>query len=453
MAADIFSVEYQVKLCSLLVKDPHFLAVNHSLLKPEYFNNYHIKNIVRKVYEYYKEYSSAPSKDLLSTLMNELAEREKLDYEIQYVYKTRIEEVYENDIDSEPSIRKNVIIYCKKQEYVKFIEYCYQQLNQYDRDHEDKPNVDADVQLLQEIDSGFLDLMAKGFTKDLGTDFATAMRKLPKIIAEEKSVVRTPTSIPTLNQVMGGGYRNGAFYIWVAPPGVGKTTTLISECCAAIRQGKFVVYVTFEMSESEILIKFACNLLNVTEQEMSDTNRMGNIWVEFRERFAPQLQIKYYNEHEATANTIGSFINQLELINDKKCNLLAVDYADYVAPLKGIKDSMYQDKGNSYKDLKKLAMNQEIPVLSASQTKNEGFNVDVIEMHHLEGSSMKAHIVDGMFSINPKARTEIEIQGGIDPRMLIHIAKLRKRVGYGNTEIECRMDYAKSNLYENNWDQ
>lgn len=451
MANNAFSVDYQVKLCSLLVKDPNFLAVNHVLVKPEYFSNYHLKNIVRKIYEYYREYNKAPNKEALHTLLNELSTREKLDYEISYVYKTRIEEIYEADTESDPSIRKSVVTYCKKQEYLKFIEDTYHKLNQYDKDHEDKSNVDADNQLLQDIDTTFLELMAKGFNKDLGMNFTEGMRDLPNMLKAEASVQRTPCGVPTLNEVMGGGYRNGGLYIWVAPPGVGKTTTLISECCAAIRSGKFVVYITFEMSEAEIMIKFAANLLGVTEQEMSDINVLARVWTTFKERYAPQLQIKYYNEHEATANTISSYINQLELISGKKVGTLAVDYADYMAPLKGLKDNMYQDKGNSYKDLKKLAMNQDIPVLSASQTKNEGFNVQFILMEHLEGSSMKAHIVDGMFSINPRQRPEMEVTAGHHPRIEIFIAKLRKRVGYGRNEITARMDYAKSTLYESDW--
>ena len=130
---------------------------------------------------------------------------------------------------------------------------------------------------------------------------------------------------------------------------------------------------------------------------------------------------------------------------------MAVDYADYLAPLKGLSDFMYEDKGNTYKDLKKLAVNMGLPCLTASQTKQDGLTAELIGMQHIEGSSMKVHIVDGMFSLNPKARPEFEITAGIHPRVVIHEAKLRKRVGYGGTETSCRVDYAKSKVYEDTY--
>lgn len=448
MNNDIFSLDYQIQLCSLLIQDPNFLAVNHSLVKPEYFNNYHVKNIIRKVYEYYKTYSKAPTKEILSTLINELASREKLDPEIVYVYKARIDEIYSKETTDRDYIKKSIVTYCKKHEYVAHIEWCYRQLNNYEKDFENMSNLEADEKLLGEIDSRFLEVMAKGYSKDLGTSFRASLRNLHEIVKAESSVSRTPSGIDSLNKVMGGGYRNGGLYSWVAPPGTGKTTVLVSEACAALKQGKNVVYFTFEMTEPEILLKFVSNLMDITEQEMSNKDYLSAKVEEFDKLYSPNLVIKHYNEYEATTNTLISFCRQLELIGNVEVGLVAVDYADYLAPLKGLSDFMYEDKGNTYKDLKKLSINMDIPCLTASQTKQEGLTVDLIGMQHVEGSSMKGHIVDGMFSLNPRARPEHEVTAGVHPRLIIHEAKLRKRVGYGSTETKCRVDYAKSKVYE-----
>lgn len=442
-----FSLDYQTKICNLLVTDPQFLAVNHTLISPTYFDNYHLKNIVRKIYEYYGQYSKAPTKSSLRSMINDYVTKERLDPEIAYTYDAKIDSVYSVDLEDKEFLKDSVILYCKKKEYVSFIDWCYKELSNYTRNLSNKTAKEADEELLKNIDSRFLELMSKGFNKDLGISFRETMTRIPDMVRAESSVVRTKTGFPTLNKVMGGGYRNSGLYVWVAPPGVGKTTILVSEGCDALRQGKSVVYYTFEMSEVEIMLRFAANLFNLTEEDMRDSKKLSFAMEEFSRRYEANLSIKYYHEYEANVNVLISNAKQLELIHDKKVNFILVDYADYLAPVKGLKDSMYQDKGNSYKDLKKMAAVLDIPVISASQTKNEAFRTELIGMQHLEGSSMKAHIVDGLFTLNIQTRDDV-LDLNLPPRVLIHIAKLRKRVGFGIQSIMTRFNYSISKCYE-----
>jgi len=211
------------------------------------------------------------------------------------------------------------------------------------------------------------------------------------------------------------------------------------------------VYFTFEMTEPEIYLRFVANLFNLTEQEMSDPRILQPRILEFEALYSPSLVIKHYNEYEANSNTLSSFCRQIELVSNRTVDFMAVDYADYLAPLKGLTDFMYEDKGNTYKDLKKSAVNLYIPVLTASQTKVDGFSAELIGMQHVEGSSMKAHIVDGMFSLNPKIRPEHEVEEGLMPRIIVNECKLRKRVGYGPTTTTCRADYSRTKIYEDSY--
>jgi len=102
----------------MLVADPQFLAVNHSLIKPHYFDNYHLKNIVRKIYEYFYEYDKAPTKSSLKGMINDLVTKERLDPEIAFTYDAKIDSIYSAELEDKEFLKNTVVLYCKKKRYL-----------------------------------------------------------------------------------------------------------------------------------------------------------------------------------------------------------------------------------------------------------------------------------------------------------------------------------------------
>lgn len=191
---------------------------------------------------------------------------------------------------------------------------------------------------------------------------------------------RIPFDIDLLNVITKGGLVPKSLAVFVSGTGVGKSLVLCHIAASTIAQGKNVLYITMEMSEEAIAHRIDANLLNVTMDTVEDMP-----FSIYEKAFADmskhvkfgRLIIKEYPTSGGTAAHFRSLLDELALKKGFLPDLLIVDYINICAPVRYKMGSV--TNSNTYvkaiaEELRGLAVEYNVPVLSATQFNREGMD-------------------------------------------------------------------------------
>ena len=198
-----------------------------------------------------------------------------------------------------------------------------------------------------------------------------------------KSEKKIPFDLDYFNKVTKGGFSVKTLNIILAGTGVGKSLIMCHMASACLSQGKNVLYVTLEMSEEKIAERIDANLLNI---DLNDLNvlpkQMYDSKIEsLRKTTKGRLIVKEYPTAAANVNHFRALINELNLKRNFKPDIIYVDYINICSSSR-IKAGAYVNSYSYIKsiaeELRGLAVECGIPVVSATQTTRSGFtNTDI----------------------------------------------------------------------------
>lgn len=181
--------------------------------------------------------------------------------------------------------------------------------------------------------------------------------------------------ISTLDEITNGGMSPKTLNIIIAPPGGGKSAIMSNVAAASLQSGKNVLYISLEMSEEEISKRIDVNLMDVTFDELQKlefSSFEGKI-LDIKRKTTGRLKIQEYPTGAASVTHFRALLNELELKQDFKPDLIIVDYLGLMASAK-VKNT----SANSFtivksisEELRGLAVEKKIPILSASQFNRE----------------------------------------------------------------------------------
>ena len=202
---------------------------------------------------------------------------------------------------------------------------------------------------------------------------------------------RKPVSIlPGLDLFIGGGPAGGELFVVMAPTGGGKSMFLVRNAVAALKEGKNVVYYTLELSEEVVGQRFDACLNNIPLRNVPDFKEAIN---ETIENLKINLIIKQYPDGVATVNTLLSHLDWLRCNENFIPDVIIVDYADNMKPLqKG--EQLRHDLVEIYKELRAMAIEHKVPVLTASQTSGDGYSKKEINLGMTAESKGKNNVAD-----------------------------------------------------------
>ena len=199
-------------------------------------------------------------------------------------------------------------------------------------------------------------------------------------LAEE----RVPFDLESFNTITKGGLPNKTLNIALAGTGVGKSLFMCHVSAAALSQGKNVLYLTMEMSEERIAERIDANLLNVPIDQLDNmtkdmfTEKVAKI----KRSTGGKLIVKEYPTGSAHAGHFRALLSELKLKKQFVPDIICIDYLNICASsrMKGMGGSI-----NSYnlikaiaEELRGLAVEFDVPIISATQTTRSGYgNSDV----------------------------------------------------------------------------
>lgn len=191
---------------------------------------------------------------------------------------------------------------------------------------------------------------------------------------------RMPFDLDYFNKITKGGLPNKTLNIALAGTGVGKSLFMCHVAGGALSQGRNVLYITMEMSEERIAERIDANLLNCAIDQIPNLSQsmFRDRVREIGDKTEGRLIIKEYPTGQAHTNHFRALLEELRLKKKFSPDIIFVDYLNICASsrMKGMGGSI-----NSYtyikaiaEELRGLAVEFDIPIVSATQTTRTGYS-------------------------------------------------------------------------------
>ena len=225
------------------------------------------------------------------------------------------------------------------------------------------------------------DALAVGFDNRVGHDYLhdTDARYEFYHKVEEK----IPFDLDFFNRITKGGLPQKTLNIALAGTGVGKSLFMCHMAANCLNQGRNVLYITLEMAEERIAERIDANLMNISIDDLHELPKQmyDDKIKSIQQRTNGQLIIKEYPTASAHSNHFRGLIKELAIKKSFKPDIIFVDYLNICA------SSRFKVSGNvnSYmyikaiaEELRGLAVETNVPIMSATQTTRSGFsNTDI----------------------------------------------------------------------------
>ena len=304
--------------------------------------------------------------------------------------------------------------------------------------NDDKRNRDAIPTILSEA-------LAVSFDNNIGHDYLQNYEDRYEYY--HKTEDKIPFDLEYFDKITKGGLPNKTLNIALAGTGVGKSLFMCHHASSVLLQGRNVLYITMEMAEEKIAERIDANLLNVPIQQLVDLPR--NMFDKKVNRLADKTQgtliIKEYPTAAAHSGHFKALLNELALKKSFKPDIIFIDYLNICA------SSRYRTGSNvnsySYikaiaEELRGLAVETNVPIVSATQTTRSGFASSDVDLTDTSESFGLPATADLMFALISTEELEALSQ--------IMVKQLKNR--YNDPTIHKRfvvgVDRAKMRLYD-----
>ena len=356
-------------------------------LKPEYFENTHEKIIFEESAKFIVQYDRCPTKEILSI---ECEKRKDITDDTFKEVTT-----YLNDISTEP-VQEDWLVdstekWCKERAiYLALVE----SISIADG-HDIKKGVDA-------IPSILSDALAVGFDNHVGHDYLEDYEDRFDFYHRKEDKIEFDLEL--FNKITKGGLPNKTLNIALAGTGVGKSLFMCHVASSVLLQGKNVLYITLEMAEEKIAERIDANLLNIPVQQLTDLPRpmFETKVTKLAEKTQGNLIIKEYPTAAAHSGHFKGLLNELALKKSFKPDIIFIDYLNICA------SSRYRagSNVNSYsyikaiaEELRGLAVESNVPIVSATQTTRSGFASSDVDLTDTSESFGLPATADLMFAL------------------------------------------------------
>jgi replicative DNA helicase len=228
-----------------------------------------------------------------------------------------------------------------------------------------------------EIPQLLADALGVSFDSNVGHDYMQDFEERYDFYHRVETRVRFDLDI--FNKITKGGLPIKTLNIALAGTGVGKSLFMCHVAASCISQGHNVLYITLEMAEEKIAERIDANLLNIDLNELqtisrSDYERKFDV---LKSKTQGKLIIKEYPTASASALHFRALLNELRLKKNFKPNIIFIDYLNICSSARikpGGNVNSYTYIKSIAEELRGLAVEFALPVVSATQTTRSGFS-------------------------------------------------------------------------------
>ena len=189
---------------------------------------------------------------------------------------------------------------------------------------------------------------------------------------------KIPFDLDIFNKITKGGLPTKTLNIALAGTGVGKSLFMCHVAGSCLSQGQNVLYITMEMAEERIAERIDANLLNIDISDLHAISKQDydRKFSAMRVKTQGKLIIKEYPTAAASALHFRALLNELQLKKSFKPDIIFIDYLNICASARikpGSNVNSYSYIKAIAEELRGLAVEFAVPIVSATQTTRSGF--------------------------------------------------------------------------------
>jgi replicative DNA helicase len=350
-----------------LIQDENYTRTVIPHIKPKYFNGPH-KILFNEIVKFVTEYGKMPNVEALNVELQKNGN----------IHQDEIGEVFAiaNDLDkviedtNAEWLTKQTEKWCQDRSiYLAIME----SIDIIDGKHDTLQN-NALPELLS-------DALGVSFDTNIGHDYIDNSDDRYEFYHREEE--HLPFDLEMFNKITKGGLVNKSLNIALAGTGVGKSLFMCHVAAGALTQMKNVLYISMEMSEERVAERIDANLMNVPIDQLENLSK--DMFDKKLHKIANggigKLIVKEYPTGAANASHFRALLNELKLKKDFIPDLICVDYLNICSSSRMKADGAggsYQYVKAIAEELRGLAIENNLPILSATQTTRGGYgNSDV----------------------------------------------------------------------------
>ena len=373
-------------LSNLVYNEPYARKVL-PFIKPEYFGNRHERVVFEEINKFMEKYGNQPTKEALSI---ELDNRKDLaDEEFKSVL-TIVETLSDAQVDMQWLV-DTTEKFCKDKAVYNAILNGIQIIEGKDKEH----TAEAIPSILSEA-------LAVAFDQNVGHDYVEDGDERYEFYHKKEE--KLEFDLEYFNKITKGGIPQKTLNIALAGTGVGKSLFMCHMAASTLMQGKNVLYITLEMAEERIAERIDANLMNITMDDLHElpkkmfTDRLSKI----QTKTNGKLIIKEYPTASAHTGHFRSLIKELALKKSFRPDVIFIDYLNICS------SSRFKGNANvgSYfyikaiaEELRGLAVENNVPIMSATQTTRGGYSNSDVGLEDTSESFGLPATADLMFAL------------------------------------------------------
>jgi len=295
------------------------------------------------------------------------------------------------------------------------------------------------------IPSILTDALAVCFDNAVGHDYLADSESRYEFY--HKVEERIPFDLDFFNKITKGGLPPKTLNIALAGTGVGKSLFMCHMAANCLSQGKNVLYITLEMAEERIAERIDANLMNISLEDLHELPKkmFDDKIASIVKQTSGKLIVKEYPTASANSNHFRGLIKELAIKKSFKPDIVFVDYLNICASSRfkgGANINSYTLVKSIAEELRGLAVETNVPIMSATQTTRSGFVSTDIGLEDTSESFGLPATADLMFAL---ISTE-----ELDDLNQIAVKQLKNR--YNDPTVNKRfvlgIDRAKMRLYD-----
>ena len=413
-----------------LLHNEEYLRKVIPFLKGDYFEDPKQKMVYEEILDFVEKYNEPATKEVLCIELEKRTDINDENFREVVHLVTNLEDVpaeFNWLVDTTEKWCRERAIYLALMESISIAD-----------GQDDKKTADA-------IPSILSDALAVSFDNHIGHDYLLDYEERYELYHKKEE--RIEFDLEYFNKITKGGLPNKTLNIALAGTGVGKSLFMCHVASSVLLQGKNVLYITLEMAEERIAERIDANLLNVPIQDITDLpkqmfeSKVNSV----AQKTQGSLIIKEYPTASAHAGHFRSLLNELALKKSFRPDIIFIDYLNICSSSRyraGSSVNSYTVVKSIAEELRGLAVEFNVPIVSATQTTRSGYGSSDVELTDTSESFGLPATADLMFALI--STSELEELGQI----LVKQLKNRYNDPTVNKRFVIGIDRAKMRLYD-----
>lgn len=356
------------KILANLIHNEEYCRKTAPFVSPTYFQERLEKVVVQEILKFFQAYNKLPTQDIIKI---ELGNRKDIT-DKELTEAQRIVDTLNPDRTNLDWMMMNTEKFCKDRAVYNAILDSIKIIDGKD----DKLSQEAIPKILS-------DALAISFDQHVGHDYIGDGDSRFDFYHRKEDKI--PFDLDLLNKITAGGMSKKSLNVILAGTGAGKSLFMCHVAASTLLQGRNVLYITLEMAEERIAERIDANLMNLSMDELKVVDRQA-----FETRLSKiaaktqgKLIIKEYPTASAHSGHFRALIEELKSKRDFTPDVLIIDYLNICSSARlkmGASVNSYLYIKSIAEELRGLAVEYALPILTATQTTRGGYNNSDVEL-------------------------------------------------------------------------